>query len=271
MKFLSFFFSPFRGKERREMRQAVNVVTPFLPPAETWKLTDRSRIAVLFLTLPPECSAKLFSGLTPEQVQAVTLEITQLPSLSEASRVQLLKEALSQLGRHHCGSDLKELTRLVELEAHENRSRLLQYMDGMLQNCPTIPSRIRFMSDHQKVALLELCLPFWVRSSVHIQQTDEQRIYIHVASENVLFESILTKVEVLREFLGLDAEVCLSLDCEYKALRDALVKLAKSCPEVIVQTYHRIWPNWSMDPRILAERNCVPISLPQSRLSFNQA
>ena len=45
-------------------------------------LTPGQKAALLFMSLPPELSARLFSELTPTEVQAITLEITQMPSIT---------------------------------------------------------------------------------------------------------------------------------------------------------------------------------------------
>lgn len=62
------------------------------PVAESTVLTPRQKAAVLFMSLPPELTAKLFSELGPEEVQAITLEITQLPSISPRLRQTVIQE-----------------------------------------------------------------------------------------------------------------------------------------------------------------------------------
>lgn len=47
------------------------------------------------MSLPPEMSAQLFSELGPEEVQAITLEITQLPSIANEVRAQVINEFLN--------------------------------------------------------------------------------------------------------------------------------------------------------------------------------
>lgn len=46
------------------------------------------------MSLPPEMSAQLFSELGPEEVQAITLEITQLPSIAPEIRAEVINEFL---------------------------------------------------------------------------------------------------------------------------------------------------------------------------------
>lgn len=47
------------------------------------------------MSLPPEMSAQLFSELGPEEVQAITLEITQLPSVPPEVRAEVINEFLN--------------------------------------------------------------------------------------------------------------------------------------------------------------------------------
>ena len=52
----------------------------------------------MFMSLPPEMSAQLFSELGPEEVQAITLEITQLPSIAPEVRASVINEFLNSSG-----------------------------------------------------------------------------------------------------------------------------------------------------------------------------
>lgn len=47
------------------------------------------------MTLPPEMSAQLFNELGPEEVQAITLEITQLPTIAPEVRASVINEFLN--------------------------------------------------------------------------------------------------------------------------------------------------------------------------------
>lgn len=58
----------------------------------TPELADAQKAAVLLMSLPPELSARLFSALTPEEVQALTLEITRLPRISPWDRQSVIDE-----------------------------------------------------------------------------------------------------------------------------------------------------------------------------------
>lgn len=76
-------------------------VGPILEPAcsETLRaLSPSQKAAILFMSLPPEMSAQLFSELGPEEVQAITLAITQLPSTSPGTRASVLQEFLCSSG-----------------------------------------------------------------------------------------------------------------------------------------------------------------------------
>ncbi len=59
------------------------------------QLTPKQKAAVLFMTLPPEMSAQLFNELGPEEVQAITLEITQLPTIAPEVRATVINEFLN--------------------------------------------------------------------------------------------------------------------------------------------------------------------------------
>lgn len=59
------------------------------------QLTAKQKAAVLFMTLPPEMSAQLFNELGPEEVQAITLEITQLPAIAPEVRAAVIDEFLN--------------------------------------------------------------------------------------------------------------------------------------------------------------------------------
>ncbi|MCA9793759.1 MAG: hypothetical protein KC910_18235, partial [Candidatus Eremiobacteraeota bacterium] len=48
----------------------------------------------MLMSLPPEVSAQLFRELGPEEVQAITLEISKLPQISPEIRAQVIEEFL---------------------------------------------------------------------------------------------------------------------------------------------------------------------------------
>ena len=58
-------------------------------------LRAKQKAAVLFMSLPPEMSARLFSELGPEEVQALVLEITRLPRIPMEVRVSVIDEFLN--------------------------------------------------------------------------------------------------------------------------------------------------------------------------------
>lgn len=60
------------------------------------ELSPGQRAAVLFVSLPPEDSASIFSHLSPESVQAITLSITQLPPITSFARVDVIREFLGE-------------------------------------------------------------------------------------------------------------------------------------------------------------------------------
>lgn len=56
------------------------------------------------MTLPPEMSAQLFNELGPEEVQAITLEITQLPTIAPEVRATVINEFLNSAGSGATGA-----------------------------------------------------------------------------------------------------------------------------------------------------------------------
>lgn len=61
------------------------------------------------MSLPPEMSAQLFSELGPEEVQAITLEITQLPSIAPDVRASVISEFLNSSEQGGGGNPLAGL------------------------------------------------------------------------------------------------------------------------------------------------------------------
>ncbi|MEW6281971.1 MAG: flagellar motor switch protein FliG [Candidatus Eremiobacterota bacterium] len=60
----------------------------------TINLPPKQKAAILLMSLPPEVSAQLFKELGPEEVQAITLEISKLPQISPEVRAQVIEEFL---------------------------------------------------------------------------------------------------------------------------------------------------------------------------------
>ncbi|MCR5662665.1 MAG: flagellar motor switch protein FliG [bacterium] len=59
-------------------------------------LPPKQKTAILLMSLPPEASAEIFKELGPEEVQAITMEISKLPQISPETRQQVIQEFLSQ-------------------------------------------------------------------------------------------------------------------------------------------------------------------------------
>jgi flagellar motor switch protein FliG len=57
-----------------------------------------ARAAVIFMSLPPEASANIFSHLSPKMVQDVTLAITLLPNVTPETKSEILDEFTKSLG-----------------------------------------------------------------------------------------------------------------------------------------------------------------------------
>lgn len=90
---------------------------PPTPVKEILKsLRPRQKSAILFMSLPPEVSAQLFAELGPEEVQAITLEVTQLPNIYPEVREAIVQEFFdtsNQPGAVHCS-----FPGLQKLETH---------------------------------------------------------------------------------------------------------------------------------------------------------
>jgi flagellar motor switch protein FliG len=59
-------------------------------------LPPKQKTAILLMSLPPELSAQVFKELGPEEVQAITMEISKLPQISPEARAQVIQEFLEQ-------------------------------------------------------------------------------------------------------------------------------------------------------------------------------
>lgn len=66
-----------------------------LPPS-VW--SGRQCCAIILMSLPPEVSATLFRNLRPEEVTAITEEITRLPSVPPEVRERVLSDFCGSLG-----------------------------------------------------------------------------------------------------------------------------------------------------------------------------
>lgn len=62
------------------------------------------------MSLPPEASAEIFKELGPEEVQAITMEISKLPQISPETRAQVIQEFLGQSGSSDLSKALGGLT-----------------------------------------------------------------------------------------------------------------------------------------------------------------
>lgn len=57
-------------------------------------LTAKQKAAILLVSLPPEVSAQVFREFKPEEVQALSMEISKLPNISPEARAQVIEEFL---------------------------------------------------------------------------------------------------------------------------------------------------------------------------------
>ncbi len=55
-------------------------------------LSTRQKAAILLISLPPEVSAQVFREFGPEEVQAISQEISKLPQISPEVRAQVIEE-----------------------------------------------------------------------------------------------------------------------------------------------------------------------------------
>lgn len=58
-------------------------------------LSAKQKAAILLVSLPPEVSAQIFKEFGPEEVQAISLEISKLPQISPEVRAKVIEEFLS--------------------------------------------------------------------------------------------------------------------------------------------------------------------------------
>lgn len=61
----------------------------------TSSLSAKQKAAILLVSLPPEVSAQIFKEFGPEEVQAISLEISKLPQISPEIRAKVIDEFLS--------------------------------------------------------------------------------------------------------------------------------------------------------------------------------
>jgi len=61
----------------------------------TSSLTAKQKAAILLVSLPPEVTAQVFKEFGPEEVQAISLEISKLPQISPDVRAKVIEEFLS--------------------------------------------------------------------------------------------------------------------------------------------------------------------------------
>src|SRR5690606_34797790 len=82
------------GSQAFNSATKTDFVNSSTPRGDCGSLTPGQKAAILFMSLPPERSAQLFSELGPESVQSITLEITQLPFIDPEARAGVLNEFL---------------------------------------------------------------------------------------------------------------------------------------------------------------------------------
>ncbi len=61
----------------------------------TANLSAKQKAAILLVSLPPEVSASIFKEFGPEEVQAISLEISKLPTISPDVRAKVIEEFLT--------------------------------------------------------------------------------------------------------------------------------------------------------------------------------
>lgn len=64
------------------------------PANQPFEWNDGAEAAVLFMSLPPELSAQLFSEMGPTSVQRITTEICQLPRVVPSTRARIIRKFL---------------------------------------------------------------------------------------------------------------------------------------------------------------------------------
>ncbi|MDQ7822975.1 MAG: flagellar motor switch protein FliG [Candidatus Eremiobacteraeota bacterium] len=61
----------------------------------TSSLSAKQKAAILLVSLPPDVSAQIFKEFGPEEVQAISLEISKLPQISQDMRAKVIEEFLT--------------------------------------------------------------------------------------------------------------------------------------------------------------------------------
>lgn len=252
MSLLSFFFSPFRFKERRQLRSAIQPAPPpslHCSPAESESNVD---IAFIIMSLPPGHSALLFHQLSPEAMQAITLSVPETPTIAPEKRQSVLLQAFREfVGETPEDDSTDSLVRALSHSIHNNEKQFADYLYSRLSIPAEQPSlwEERFKDLH-KVAVLDLSLSLWKQRTFRKTLSKAEEVFVELAGQAIANESLQTKVEVLRELLGgSQTPEALSLKLEYKTQRKALNELVSKNPKKLLVTLDRIWPDWRRDPR----------------------
>lgn len=87
-----------RKARKRAQTRHPSPVTLAPPPPHRGPLSGSARAAAILMSFPPEVSARLFNEIAPEDVQRITLEITQLPVINPGLRAQILGEFCASVG-----------------------------------------------------------------------------------------------------------------------------------------------------------------------------
>ena len=74
-------------------------------------LPPKQKAAILLMSLPPEVSAQLFKELGPDEVHAITLEISKLPPISPDVRAQVIDEFLHSSAGSSLSDALEKLAK----------------------------------------------------------------------------------------------------------------------------------------------------------------
>ncbi len=111
-------------------------------------LRPRQKSAILFMSLPPEVSAQLFAELGPAEVQAVTLEITQLPRISPETRKAVIQEFFDKSrgsgNTPRCSPSAEEL----ETRVLSDLGKAADFIRKQhLEECPNRP-KVRLKKQH---------------------------------------------------------------------------------------------------------------------------
>lgn len=114
------------------MEAAPETLTP--AQLETLKMTKIQRLAAFLILLEPEGSAAILKRLEPQELEAVTAEMTRLPLISQAAQIEILREFSSvalQASTSVCGGRQPAQAVLEKAVGPQRAAELLQRLSPL--------------------------------------------------------------------------------------------------------------------------------------------